>query len=104
MQPRYSLAYIREFIRVLQPGGLLVFQLPSKQVGFKKALKKILPFAVVNLMRMAVYRSGAVMEMHKVAEDEGCAVIEGAGAAVADVRYNQAAGADYTSPEYYTRK
>ncbi|HWE37872.1 MAG TPA: methyltransferase domain-containing protein [Isosphaeraceae bacterium] len=30
MQPRYALAYLREFLRVLAPGGLLVFQLPEE--------------------------------------------------------------------------
>jgi SAM-dependent methyltransferase len=29
MEPRYALGYIREFIRVLRPGGLCVFQLPA---------------------------------------------------------------------------
>jgi SAM-dependent methyltransferase len=29
MEPRYSTAYIREFIRVLRPRGLVVFQLPG---------------------------------------------------------------------------
>jgi SAM-dependent methyltransferase len=29
MEPRYALGYIREFIRVLRPGGLAVFQLPG---------------------------------------------------------------------------
>lgn len=32
MQPRYSKQYIRELLRVLQPGGLLVFQVPSHRV------------------------------------------------------------------------
>jgi SAM-dependent methyltransferase len=32
MEPRYSRAYIRELLRVLQPGGLLVFQVPSHRV------------------------------------------------------------------------
>jgi SAM-dependent methyltransferase len=30
MRPRYAMAYIREFLRVLGPGGLLVFQIPSE--------------------------------------------------------------------------
>jgi SAM-dependent methyltransferase len=30
MRPRYARAYIREFLRVLAPGGLLVFQIPSE--------------------------------------------------------------------------
>ena len=33
MPPALALAYIREFLRVLKPGGLLVFQLPSEPAG-----------------------------------------------------------------------
>jgi SAM-dependent methyltransferase len=33
MEPRYARSYIRELLRVLAPGGLLVFQLPSHRVG-----------------------------------------------------------------------
>jgi SAM-dependent methyltransferase len=32
MEPRYSLGYIREFIRILAPGGLLIFQIPSEPI------------------------------------------------------------------------
>ena len=31
MEPKYSTAYMREFLRVLAPGGLLVFQIPSQR-------------------------------------------------------------------------
>lgn len=31
MEPRYSKKYIKEFLRVLKPKGLLVFQLPSER-------------------------------------------------------------------------
>ncbi len=33
MEPRYAAAYIREFVRVLAPGGLLVFQVPSHRTA-----------------------------------------------------------------------
>jgi SAM-dependent methyltransferase len=33
MEPRYAVAYIREFVRVLRPGGLLVFQVPSHRTA-----------------------------------------------------------------------
>jgi SAM-dependent methyltransferase len=33
MRPEYSKAYLKEFLRVLSPGGLLVFQLPSRPIG-----------------------------------------------------------------------
>jgi SAM-dependent methyltransferase len=33
MRPRFAREYIREFLRVLAPGGLLLFQYPSKPIG-----------------------------------------------------------------------
>jgi SAM-dependent methyltransferase len=32
MRPQYALAYIREFLRVLRPGGLLFFQIPTAEL------------------------------------------------------------------------
>lgn len=104
MEPTYSLAYIREFVRVLKPAGLLVFQLPSGQHGYKKVLKMLLPAAAVNLLRRMVYGSAAVMEMYTVPEEAVSKVITASGAQVMHIRYNQAAGADYVSPEYFVTK
>ncbi len=33
MKPEYAKSYIKEFLRVLKPQGILIFQLPSKKVG-----------------------------------------------------------------------
>lgn len=33
MEPRYAKAYVAEFLRVLRPGGLALFQLPSKSIA-----------------------------------------------------------------------
>jgi SAM-dependent methyltransferase len=33
VRPRYARRYIQEFLRVLAPGGLLLFQYPSKPIG-----------------------------------------------------------------------
>ena len=48
IEPRYQLGYLSEFIRVLAPGGLLVFQLPSEPIvpagtGAKAALRSAAP-------------------------------------------------------------
>jgi SAM-dependent methyltransferase len=32
MRPEYALGYLREFLRVLQPGGLLFFQIPTSEL------------------------------------------------------------------------
>jgi SAM-dependent methyltransferase len=37
MQPRYSTAYIREFVRVVRPGGLVVFQIPDGRMATDNA-------------------------------------------------------------------
>jgi SAM-dependent methyltransferase len=34
MQPLYSKKYIREFLRILAPGGVLIFQIPSEPILF----------------------------------------------------------------------
>ena len=104
MEPTYSLAYIREFVRVLKPSGMLVFQLPSGQHGYKKMLKILLPAAAVNLLRRVVYGSAAVMEMYTVPESTVHQVLSASGAQLVHSRYNQAAGPDYVSPEYYVTK
>jgi SAM-dependent methyltransferase len=33
MRPEYALRYVREFVRVLRPGGLLIFQIPYQSVN-----------------------------------------------------------------------
>jgi hypothetical protein len=32
MRPEYALGYLREFLRVLRPGGLLFFQIPTDEL------------------------------------------------------------------------
>jgi hypothetical protein len=32
MEPRYGTSYMREFVRVLRPGGLVVFQIPDRRL------------------------------------------------------------------------
>jgi SAM-dependent methyltransferase len=34
MRPEYSKRYIRDFIRILRPGGIVLFQIPAEPVGF----------------------------------------------------------------------
>ncbi len=47
MPPKLALGYLREFVRVLKPGGILVFQVPTKWVwrnaGFRGSIEHIVP-------------------------------------------------------------
>jgi SAM-dependent methyltransferase len=40
MRPRYARRYIQEFLRVLAPGGLLLFQYPSKPISLGSRLAR----------------------------------------------------------------
>lgn len=40
MRPRYARRYIQEFLRALAPGGLLLFQYPSKPISFGSRLAR----------------------------------------------------------------
>ena len=67
MEPRYAKQYIQEFIRVLTPQGLLVFQLPSTSVveipapdkfeqrlkrGIGKLIRSAVPAALLQLVHI----------------------------------------------------
>jgi SAM-dependent methyltransferase len=69
MRPEYALCYIQEFVRVLKPGGTLVFQLPSEFVTLKERVRFALRVRLSNTYRQL--RSGAsavrpLMETHFV--------------------------------------
>ena len=63
MRPRYARRYIQEFLRVLAPGGLLLFQYPSKPIGlgvrlarWKALLSRPRPMYMNGMDREAVVR------------------------------------------------
>lgn len=96
MAPRYSKGYLREFLRVLKPGGWLVFQLTVERIpdegdgrarGLKRILTKTLPRPPRDPYREIPHRRPR-MEMHGVPIDETVALLEEGGGAVLDVHEN----------------
>jgi ubiquinone/menaquinone biosynthesis C-methylase UbiE len=62
MEPRYSKGYLREFLRLLAPNGLLIFQLPAEPVGpapvpsrdrLKDIVRPLVPGVVLRWYRRA---------------------------------------------------
>ena len=72
MEPKYAKNYIREFIRILKPNGLLIFQLPSEQVSFKLKLfiKQIIPNTIFKTYLQIRYKDKPVMEMYGIKREE----------------------------------
>lgn len=87
MRPVYATGYIAEFVRVLAPGGVAVFTLPSQEARRPPSFKaRVLARAPARLA--AAYRRwryGGVMECYAVPRAEVEAVVVAAGGLVADV-------------------
>jgi SAM-dependent methyltransferase len=78
MKPRYSRRYLGEFVRVLDPGGVLVFHLPTQTSPGGRWYRRAVPrsirqWAIVHLRRETL------PEMHGVPESEVRRTIEAAG-------------------------
>ncbi len=105
IRPEYSRVYIREFIRVLEPGGLVVFQLPASR---RRASSFALLRRPARLARRLVnrwrYRELPRMEMHCIEADEVVSLLEGSGAEVLDVLRDEASGPRWTSFRYCAQK
>jgi SAM-dependent methyltransferase len=96
IEPRYQQAYLGEFVRVLAPGGLLVFQLPSEPVvpgggGAKAALRSAAPASVLagyRKLRLELTQigRGPRMEMWGTPRAKVERQLEGLGARILDAK------------------
>jgi SAM-dependent methyltransferase len=103
--PRDSTRYIQEFVRVLAPGGVLIFQLPSAPRNSLKAhFKHAAAGGLLWLFRRTGYIKRPIMVMHAVPHAAVIALLEKAGATVVDVRSDDSAGEDWRSYRYCATK
>jgi SAM-dependent methyltransferase len=120
IRPAVVEGYIPELIRVLQPGGVLMFQLPevmsidSRRI-FEEApvvgnpLKRRLPKPVVLAWRRLKYAflttsSGPVMEMFGMAREDVEAHIRAAGGRLLEAKSDNSHGLEGTGFEYWVTK
>lgn len=117
IHPKYSLNYMQEFLRVLRPGGLLVFQLPSgvkaEQTARKQSnLSKLYSWSKGQLH--AIYqriRQGLTntppptfqprMEMHGIPKERVLAFLEQNKAVVLYIQEDGWAGSRWESYIYF---
>lgn len=117
MKPKYSKAYIREFIRIMKPSGLLVFQQPSRKKPIrtniwladkiKEKLKHVLPSTLIDLYRnkvLTVKKDGPVMEMYEIKRKEIVTLLEENGATVVDILEDLNWSTDWISLRYCATK
>ena len=92
--PRYVREYLAEFARVLSPGGVLVFQLPSGEplpvTVDGGGVKQLLPSSIVSMVRaLRRLREFPRMELHGLPRHEVERLLADRGAPVVDVIRDQ---------------
>jgi ubiquinone/menaquinone biosynthesis C-methylase UbiE len=96
IQPRHVRSYVKEFLRLLVPGGLLLFQLPSRPLCPYPGIAGKLLFRlgrIYSLMTPAMYMNG-------IAREQVIALLEKNGGRVVEVEPNTDAGAGFESYTY----
>jgi ubiquinone/menaquinone biosynthesis C-methylase UbiE len=72
MKPEYAKTYLKEFLRLLAPHGILVFQMPSERLcqpnlslKIKKFATAVVPQAVLERLKLARHSTGAIYSIER---------------------------------------
>lgn len=100
MPPRFAKRYIAEFLRVLAPGGLLVFQLPSRRKG---------RFPWVRSLGHALFDPVArvfapLVVMRAIPREQVVRWLEEHGGRVVEIAIDRSAGPEWESFRYLVNK
>jgi hypothetical protein len=123
MRRDYALSYMREFVRISKPGGVIVFQLPAERVRtLRKSIweavvaagVRFAPRPLIDAYRKRQYPNAdaatlrklprQVMEMHGTSREVIERTLRDAGAAVLHVTETSDAGDDWRSLRYVAVK
>ena len=105
MPPRYARRYILEFLRVLKPGGLAVFQIPSRPRGVtQRLLQPLKPTAFWRRYQKIRYGDQPVMNMYGIPRNEVEKLIAEGPGRVVDVQPDENADVAWESYRYVVQK
>jgi SAM-dependent methyltransferase len=103
MEPRLSLGYVREFLRLLAPGGVAVFQLPADGGAGAVHAVAAAPTTRERLEARVLGRAvaeQAVMEMYPVPQAVVTEILHANGARLVDVGEDGEGGEGFRSCRY----
>ncbi len=96
----FARGYLREFARVLRPGGVATFTLPSHPARTLRGTAfRVTPFGLLNAWRRR--RHGTVMEMNRIKRSDVEALLASAGLSVLRVDRDDSAGRHWVTYRYY---
>lgn len=106
VENRFKASYLREFVRVLRPGGVAYVTIPSHPnlrtplgLGFA-----VLPDRLLNAYRKKRFGYDGLMELHGMRREEVEAVVCSAGGDVVDVRTDASVGPAWHTYRYVIAK
>jgi SAM-dependent methyltransferase len=102
--PANARSYLKEFIRVLNPGGTLVFQLPGRQTGARRRLKAFAPAPLLAAYRRWRYHGHPAASMTGIPREEVLRFCATNGVTILDVQPNDEAGSGWESFRYFGRR
>ncbi len=104
IEKKYTCRYIAELVRVLKPGGTLIFQLPD---SLRAALVRKLRAKLALRSRVQSFLGGGKpygMEMHCIPEGDIRALVRESGARVVDVRLTNSADPSFCGDLKYLER
>jgi SAM-dependent methyltransferase len=104
--PSYTRLYLAEMLRILRPGGVLLFQLPSSRAERRGLLAtlRVIVGPTQEVWRRARYGTCPVAEYHGIERQEVVALLEWAGGEVIETTEKPALGNGWLSCTYCVRK
>lgn len=111
ISPRYARRYLQEFVRVLRPGGVLVFQLPirrrfvpggSVRATARRLFEMLTPQSVLYAYHRVRYHDAPFGLMYGAPTSEVVGVLRSAGGEV--VKVQEFEGGQWTNARYVVRK
>lgn len=106
MPAQRQLLFVAEFCRVLRPGGVVVFQTPSRHdLGTLTGWVHFLAGnRLLNVARRAIHGKHGVMEIHALPKDKILATLDALGTSIVEVERYNSAGRGFESFRYYAVK
>jgi ubiquinone/menaquinone biosynthesis C-methylase UbiE len=103
IKPPYIKDYLKEFLRILTPGGLLVFQVPSEPVP-ELRMTPVQPGKSYTCTHEVYPQHQPYMEMHSIPKDEVIAWLLRHGAKILQAMDDTSAGPNWVSFRYFVTK